>query len=278
MRKGIQIGCVELLDEIAIKIVNQYVGLSLEEKPTIFFKFHGSEVGVEDEVRQVEEVVRQFEGGKFDWASEKKRRDQIWEGRKGALWATMAYKAENQVWTTDVCVPISRLADCIQTTKKDIEQSGLLAPIVGHVGDGNFHVLLSVDPNNDEEMNVAKGINHRMVQRAIDMEGTCTGEHGVGVGKRDFLDYELGQTTVETMRILKRALDPHGLLNPGKVFRLREGDGVQGEKKHDAHDQRPEHKAMISPAYESYAAAPVGKPEGEPPVSKHDATPPPRRM
>ena len=140
LRAGIQIGCVELLDEPAIRVVNQYVGTTLPEKPTIFFKFSGSEVGVKDEVSRVEEIVKKHQGGKFEWATEKEKRDRLWEGRKGALWATMAYKPENQVWTTDVCVPISRLADCIEATRKDIDAVGLLAPIVGHVGDGNFHV------------------------------------------------------------------------------------------------------------------------------------------
>ena len=140
LRAGVQIGCVELLDEPAIRVVNQYVGLTLPEKPTIFFKFTGSDVGVKDEVGRVEDIVKKHGGGKFEWATEKKKRDALWEGRKGALWATMAYKPENQVWTTDVCVPISRLADCIAETRKDIDAVGLLAPIVGHVGDGNFHV------------------------------------------------------------------------------------------------------------------------------------------
>ena len=233
MRKGVQVGCVELLDEVCVKIVNGYVGLSLPEKPTIFFKFHGSAAGVKDEVERVQQAIKPFQPGAFDWATEAEKRDRIWEGRKGALWATMAYRPEAQVWTTDVCLPISRLADCIEATKKDIEQSGLLAPIVGHVGDGNFHVMLSVDPGNEEEMRVAQGINQRMVQRAIQMEGTCTGEHGVGVGKRDYLDHELGVTTVETMRRVKAALDPFGLMNPGKSRPARQLSSAALEQRAD---------------------------------------------
>ena len=304
-------------------------------------RFHGSEVGVKDEVSVVEGLVSEYQGGAFDWANDKAKRDALWEGRKGALWATMAYKPENQVWTTDVCVPISRLADLIQSTKKDIEDSGILAPIVGHVGqthqtthrstphtappwpqlspsscspcllllcvagDGNFHVMLSINPKDEKEMALAKGLNQRMVQRAIEMEGTCTGEHGVGVGKRDYLEHELGVSTVDTMRRLKKALDPHGLMNPGKVFRLKEdagGGGQHGEQQelhddeheggmlsrlkgllhraegnlmHDQHDLRPEHAAMTGAT--SYVGAPAGKPEGDPPASKHDTTPPPER-
>ena len=336
LRAGVQIGCVELLDESAIRVVNQYVGLTLAEKPTIFFKFTGSEVGVKDEVSRVEEIVKKHNGGKFEWATEKAKRDALWEGRKGALWATMAYKPENQVWTTDVCVPISRLADCIEETRKDIDAVGLLAPIVGHVGDGNFHVLISIDQSDAEQMKRAQQVNNRMVERAIAMEGTCTGEHGVGVGKRDFVEHELGISTVDVMRKIKHSLDPHGLMNPGKIFRLKhdspamvggddddDGHGraeggrvrqtfsrvvdsimhghhgpVAGEQrssaqqvedgrgsstaavatapKRDAHDDRPDHVAVPQPTY-GYVAAPAGKPTGNPPQSKHDATPPPPR-
>ena len=285
LRAGVQIGCVELLDESAIRVVNQYIGLTLPEKPTIFFKFTGSEVGVKDEVGRVEAIVKKRKGGKFEWATEKAKRDALWEGRKGALWAAMAYKPENQVWTTDVCVPISRLADCIAETRKDIDAAGLLAPIVGHVGDGNFHVnththsythrhthrhtrtftayacsptaidtasliirpsclrlvwprqvFLSIDQSNADEMKRAQQVNTRMVERAIAMEGTCTGEHGVGVGKRDFVEHELGVSTVDVMRKIKHSLDPHGLMNPGKIFRLKhDSPAMVGGDDEDGH-------------------------------------------
>jgi len=220
MQKGIQMGCVELLDEVMMKAVNSYSGFNFELKPTIFFKFTGTQAAVEEEVNQVSQIVQRHTGGSFAWAHDKEERQRMWEARKGALWASKVLRPEAQIWTTDVCVPISKLAECIEQTKEDLRQSFLIAPVVGHVGDGNFHVLLLVNPDDENDMKEAKRLNARMVERAIAMEGTCTGEHGVGIGKREYLPLELGESSVDLMRKIKLALDPNMLLNPGKIMTL----------------------------------------------------------
>jgi D-lactate dehydrogenase (cytochrome) len=236
LQRGVRVGCVELLDDGCVRAVNAYAGLSYPAKPaTLFFKFTGSEAGVQDDVAQAASITASHGAGPLTFATEVDARERIWEARKGALWGCIAYRPGCEAWTTDVCVPISRMAECIEATKKDlIELSGATAAdgsgssssqrqlfpsaVVGHVGDGNFHVIMMLDPSSAEELSVAREVNERMVRRAIDMEGTCTGEHGVGVGKKKYLEAELGAPALDLMRTLKRALDPHNLMNPGKVF------------------------------------------------------------
>ncbi|CAF1526053.1 unnamed protein product, partial [Didymodactylos carnosus] len=219
-RNGAQLGCIELLDDVCIRIVNAYSNFTYAEKPSIFFKFHGSKGSVADDISKVESIVKSHMAlGPLVYTSDPIECNRIWDARKQALWATMAYRPNGRVWTTDVCVPISRLAECIDETKRDIQQHPqFIAPIVGHVGDGNFHVLMCIDPSDPSEMKIASTINSRMIERAISMEGTCTGEHGVGIGKREYLERELGIESVELMRKLKRTIDPLNIMNPGKIF------------------------------------------------------------
>jgi D-lactate dehydrogenase (cytochrome) len=219
MRHGVSPGCVELLDDVMIDAVNRYSNLSLAAQPTLFMKFIGNSADTVDaDIARVSRIFAQHGGAEMRWARSKQESARLWDARKQALWAAYNMRPNAQVWTTDVCVPISRLADCINATKRDLEASSLLAPIVGHVADGNFHVLMVMDRGNAEHLREAQRLNKRMVQRAIRMQGTCTGEHGVGVGKREYLALELGDNAVELMRTLKRALDPQNLLNPGKVI------------------------------------------------------------
>eukprot|EP00743_Colponemidia_sp_Colp-15_P008231 GILK01008929.1.p1 GENE.GILK01008929.1~~GILK01008929.1.p1 ORF type:complete len:541 (+),score=76.96 GILK01008929.1:87-1709(+) len=218
--KGIQLGAVELMDDVMIRAVNQFYGLKYQELPTLFFKFVGTEAQVQDAIKHVSIISDSHQGSQFQWAIEQKQRERIWEARKGALWASMILKPNSSVWTTDVCVPISRLADAIDQTKSDIERAGIIAPIVGHVGDGNFHVFILIDPTNPDDLARAKQVNSRMVERAISMEGTCTGEHGVGIGKKAYLPKELGPEAINFMRLLKRSIDPNNIMNPGKIFDL----------------------------------------------------------
>jgi D-lactate dehydrogenase (cytochrome) len=217
-RKGIQMGCIELLDEECIRVVNDYSNLNYSLAPSIFFKFTGTQQAVQDNIRQVQSILAKYNTSEFKYSSDVEEREKIWEGRKGALWATMASDPTRSVWTTDVCVPISRLAEAIELTQRDIKQTKLVAPIVGHVGDGNYHVLILIDRNNAQELAEAKQLNDLMIRRAIEMEGTCTGEHGVGIGKIEYLEAELGCNTVQLMRTIKGSLDPKNLLNPGKIF------------------------------------------------------------
>lgn len=218
-RSGIQVGCIELLDNESMKLINSTCDESFEEKPSLFIKFAGStESVVQDEIGRTSSIVKQHSGGQFVWAIDAEQREKLWEGRKVLLWSVKNTYPDNSLMTTDVCIPISRLADNIDAAKRDIEESGLFAPIVGHVGDGNFHALISVDTSSPEGLIKAKQLNERIVKRAIESDGTCTGEHGVGVGKQQYLPLELGETSVELMRTVKHALDPHNLMNPGKVF------------------------------------------------------------
>ena len=186
--------------------------------PTLFFEFHGSEQGVREQVEMVGALAGENTGGEFRWATRPEDRSRLWQARHDAYYAAMALRPGAQGWPTDVCVPISNLAECILETRADIDASGLLAPIVGHVGDGNFHLSFILDPDDTEELARAEAVNERMVARALDMGGTCTGEHGVGYGKIGFLNREHGSDAVSVMRQVKRALDPENLMNPGKIL------------------------------------------------------------
>ena len=217
IQSGIPVARVELLDEFQMKASIAHSGLDYEPVPTLFFEFHGSPDSVREQAEAVQKIAGDFGGSGFRWAEKTEDRTALWQARHDALYAALALRPGAVAWSTDVCVPISRLADCIAETRADITASGLLAPIVGHVGDGNFHVIFLMDPDSPAEFDKVAAINERMVMRAIDMEGTCTGEHGVGLGKRDYLRVEHGQA-LDVMRAIKQALDPDNLLNPGKIL------------------------------------------------------------
>ena len=217
---GVPIARCELLDTLTIRSVNRYSKLSLREAPTLFMEFHGTPAGVEEQARIVQEIARELGGMDFDWATRQEDRNRLWQARHDAYPACRQVRPGSRAFTTDVCVPISRLADCIAATNEDIARASMPVALFGHVGDGNFHLVIPVDESRTEEVKEAEAINQRVVARALEMGGTCTGEHGIGLGKLDYLDVEHGDA-MPVMRALKDALDPQGLLNPGKVVRDR---------------------------------------------------------
>jgi D-lactate dehydrogenase (cytochrome) len=201
-----------------VKAVNQFSGLTLVEQPTLFLEFHGSNASVKDHAEQVGDIMRELGGSDFKWTANQSERTALWTARHNAYYASLAFRPGCRALTTDVCVPISRLAECIAETKRDLEASFLIAPMVGHVGDGNFHMLMLIDPNSPEDHAEAERLNARLVRRALTMEGTMTGEHGVGLGKKKYMTAEHGAGTLAVMRAIKRALDPENLMNPGKML------------------------------------------------------------
>ena len=219
IQMGIPVARVELLDEVQIDAINKFSKLDYPLKPTLFFEFHGTEKGVVEQVEIVEAIAGDFGADEFQWATKTEDRNRLWQARHDAYYACLALKPGSKGMATDVCVPISRLAECILETRRDIDESGLLAPIVGHVGDGNFHVILLMDPEEEDDVARCKAFNERLIMRALAMDGTCTGEHGIGSGKIDFLIAEHGEA-VGVMRALKLALDPQNIMNPGKIVRL----------------------------------------------------------
>ena len=214
---GVPLARVEILDDMQIRAVNAWSKLDLPEVTTLFFEFHGSPNGVAEQVEMVSALAAENGGGAFDWSNLPEERAKLWKARHEAYYAAMALRPGAVGWTTDVCVPISRLPECITATKADLAGTSMPATILGHVGDGNFHVIFAMDPASSEELREVKAINDRLVARALEMDGTCTGEHGIGLGKQDWLVKELGDA-VDVMRVLKRALDPKDLFNPGKIF------------------------------------------------------------
>jgi len=214
---GIPLARVEILDDAQIRAVNRWSKLDLPELTTLFFEFHGSPTYVAEQVETVSELARANGGGEFRWAEKTEDRNALWKARHEAYYAAVNLRPGAIGWATDVCVPMSRLAECIVETKDDLNASAIPATILGHVGDGNFHVVFSIDPTKPEELEEVTGINAKLVRRALAMDGTCTGEHGIGLGKQDWLVEELGDA-VSLMRSIKQALDPQGILNPGKIF------------------------------------------------------------
>ena len=217
IQSGIPVARIELLDALQVKACNAYSKLTLPEVPMLFVEFHGSQAHVKEQSESFGAIAQDFGGGPFDWATRTEDRTQLWQARHDAYWAGRALRAGVQAFATDVCVPISRLAECVTETQRDLAQSRLLAPILGHVGDGNFHVTLLVDMADADEVARARAVYERMIDRALAMDGTCTGEHGVGQGKIKYLLAEHGPVMLDAMRALKAALDPHGILNPGKI-------------------------------------------------------------
>lgn len=217
IQSGIPLARVELVDEQQIAICNAYSKLTLPEQPTLFLEFHGSEGAVREQSERFGEIVADFGGSAFEWSANPEDRTRLWKARHDMFWADKAYRPNSQVVVTDVCVPISRLAECVLATQQDIKDSRLIAPLFGHVGDGNFHTVVSVMMDDADEVARAKAFVSRLAERALAMEGTCTGEHGVGDGKKKYLVDELGSPAVELLAAIKKAVDPLNLMNPGKI-------------------------------------------------------------
>jgi D-lactate dehydrogenase (cytochrome) len=217
IQSGVPVARIELVDEVQMDALIRYAKLDYPKQPALFFEFHGTERGVEEQAEMVAALGEEFGIGGFRWSKKPEERSKLWEARHNVLYSCLALRPGSKAWATDACVPISRLADCILETQKDIESHGLLAPIVGHVGDGNFHVTVLLDPDKPDELKNCHDFVERLALRAIAMGGTCTGEHGIGYGKIPFLQAEHGDA-VAVMRQLKQVLDPQNRMNPGKIF------------------------------------------------------------
>jgi D-lactate dehydrogenase (cytochrome) len=220
IQSGIPVARIELLDALQVRAVNLYSKLSLRETPMLFLEFHGTEASVKEQSERFDEIAKEIGGGPFEWATRPEDRTKLWEARHNAALSTFTLRPGSRMIATDVCVPISRLAECVTETQRDIAESRLIAPIVGHVGDGNFHLTLLVDMDDAAEIKVAKQFSERLVERALLMDGTCTGEHGVGQGKMKYLLAEHGASALGAMAAIKRALDPQNIMNPGKIVTL----------------------------------------------------------
>ena len=217
---GLGIARMELLDAVQVKAVNVHSKLGLDEVPTLFLEFHGTDVSARDQVAVFKELAEAEGAIRFDWAEKEEDRNRLWKARHDAYFAVKSTWPGRDVFATDVCVPISRLAECVVETEQDIQELGIVAPIVGHVGDGNFHTSPVFDPNDPKEVAAVKTFVKRLTERAIRMEGTCTGEHGVGQGKAQYLAAEHGDG-LAVMKSIKNALDPDNIFNPGKIFTIK---------------------------------------------------------
>jgi D-lactate dehydrogenase (cytochrome) len=217
IQSGIPVARIELLDILQVRACNTYSKLGLAETPMLFVEFHGTEASVAEQSRSFGDIAQEFGGGPFERATQAEERTRLWQARHDAYWAQLGLRPGTHALATDVCVPISRLAECVTETQRDIAANNLVAPIVGHVGDGNFHVGLMVDLADKEEVARVHAFLERLVERALAMDGTCTGEHGVGQGKMKYLQAEHGEAALESMRAIKRALDPLDIMNPGKI-------------------------------------------------------------
>jgi D-lactate dehydrogenase (cytochrome) len=216
---GLPLARIELLDEVQMRACNAYSRLTLRETPTLFLEFHGTPASAREQVEAFAAIARAEGGGEFAYAERQEERSKLWQARHDAYWAARGLRPGAEVLSTDVCVPISALANCVTQTRQDIDRFGLLAPIVGHVGDGNFHVLPLIDPADAEERRKVQALLDRLVERALAAGGTCSGEHGIGQGKIAYLAAEHG-AGVKAMIAIKKALDPLNILNPGKIFAL----------------------------------------------------------
>ena len=217
---GIPIARVELIDRNTVRMVNAHARLGLREEPMLLMEFHGSPASVKEQAELVQEIASEHGGNAFEWASTPEERTRLWTARHNAYFAAIQSRPGCRAISTDTCVPISRLADCLLDSVAEADASGIPYFLVGHVGDGNFHFGYLLDPNQPEERVTAEKLNHQLVTRALALGGTCSGEHGVGLHKMDFLLTEAGDGAVEMMRTIKRALDPHNIMNPGKIFVL----------------------------------------------------------
>ena len=215
---GIPVARIEIIDEAQLRVVNAYSKTDYPLAPTLFFEFHGiSETAVEDQIGAVEEIAREYGAQGFKWAASLEDRNTLWQARHNAYYATVASRPGARAWTTDICVPISHLAECILETQADIAAAGVVAPLVGHAGDGNFHLIIMLDPDDQAEFEKISRLSERLVERALKFGGTCSGEHGVGLGKLKYLEAEHG-AALDVMRAIKRAIDPTNLMNPGKLI------------------------------------------------------------
>ncbi len=215
---GVPVARVELMDANAVMAGNRYAKLTLRETPLLLFEFHGSEASVKEQAQTVQELAKDCGGMDFEWAERPEDRNRLWTARHNAYFAGLQLRAGCRASTTDVCVPISRLAECIDEATKLLEKASFPSTIVGHVGDGNFHVLMLLDPNSQEEWDESERLNHHLVTQAINADGTCTGEHGIGLHKKQFMLHEHGEDVLDLMRSLKQAFDPNNILNPGKIL------------------------------------------------------------
>jgi D-lactate dehydrogenase (cytochrome) len=220
IQSGVPVARIELLDSLQVRACNLHSNIGLPETPMLFLEFHGTEASVAEQSKRFGEIAAEFGGGPFTWTTRPEERTRLWEARHHAALSNFALRPGATMVATDVCVPISRLAQCVTETQRDIEASRILAPIVGHVGDGNFHLTLLVDMDDRDELKRAEALSERLVERALAMDGTCTGEHGVGQGKMKYLVAEHGRATLDVMASIKRALDPHNIMNPGKIVAL----------------------------------------------------------
>jgi len=220
IQSGLPLARIELLDALQVRACNAYSRLTLPEVPMLFLEFHGTPASVREQSERFGEIARECDGGPFEWATQPEDRNRLWQARHDAYWAARGLRTNAQAIATDVCVPISRLAECVVATQRDIAASGLICPIVGHVGDGNFHCQPMIDMKSPEEVEAAEAFMSRLVARALAMEGTSTGEHGVGQGKMTYLQTEHGAGALAAMAAIKRALDPHNIMNPGKIVAL----------------------------------------------------------
>jgi D-lactate dehydrogenase (cytochrome) len=218
IQMGIPIARVELIDINTVRMVNAYSKLNLEEAPMLLMEFHGSPAGVKEQAELVQDIATEYGGTSFDWATTPEARTKLWTARHNAYFAAIQSKPGCRAISTDTCVPISKLADCLLESVAEVDASGLPYFLVGHVGDGNFHFGYLIDPNNPQEREAADTLNDQLVARALRLEGTCTGEHGVGLHKMDYLKTETGLGAVNMMRTIKHALDPDNIMNPGKIF------------------------------------------------------------
>jgi D-lactate dehydrogenase (cytochrome) len=221
IQTGIPVARIELLNVAQVRACNSYSKLTLPETPLLLLEFHGSEAEVAEQSKNFREIALECGGGAFTWTTRPEDRTKLWQARHDAYWAVKSLRPGSEVAATDVCVPISRLAECVMATEEDLARLNLLSPIVGHVGDGNFHCSLVCDPGDVGEVARCEDFMHRLVERAQAMGGTCTGEHGIGQGKQKYLKAELGMEALDAMRAIKQALDPQNIFNPGKILPAR---------------------------------------------------------
>jgi D-lactate dehydrogenase (cytochrome) len=217
IQAGVPIARVELLDDIQLDAINKYSGFDYPVRPTLFMEFNGGPKSVDEQIERTSEIMSDHGCGEFRWETQEEKRNALWQARHDAAWAVKALRPGCEMWGTDCCVPLSHLTQCILDTKKDLEGCSFPAPMLGHVGDGNYHLIFLIDPDSEEELKEAEALNERMIRRALEVGGTCTGEHGIGIGKKHFLVEELGEA-VDVMRTIKYALDPNNIMNPGKVL------------------------------------------------------------
>ncbi|MEE6499620.1 hypothetical protein FKM82_003514 [Ascaphus truei] len=217
---GVPIARIEFLDDVMIDACNKFNGLSYTVLPTLFLEFHGTEKGLEEQVQRTEEITQLNGGSDFTWAKDQEQRNKLWAARHNAWYAALALRPGCRGYATDVCVPISKLPEIIVATKKDLMESNLTGPIAGHVGDGNFHCIMVLDLGDKDEVRRVKEFTDRLARTALALDGTCTGEHGIGLGKRKLLEEEVGEVGIAVMKQIKATLDPKNLMNPGKVLSL----------------------------------------------------------